>query len=314
MKKVIKVNDIVLIIGLIFIVSFAIYFSNIQYQDTLIIKTIKNDISSLEVEIHKLDRRIAELDTPGNTSMTENYLDLKKELIENKTNLYDTIEKIDSEWKSLNIFRLSTYAYLVPLIMGIIVFFGIRYTVEQTAKRRLAEITDNKMETVERVFDSEVWSVDIRKKAKILAITYNEIDEGIQKFLDIKDNNGNPQFTWKKEVIKDLTLQKIQETIDGYDDYNCLFIENAKALKDKAENTWQNDSDFEKNLLEIGNNFCSEGKIVFYFSSGGPSSTRFPDLDNNNFLSSYANSESQIYPNLMNLFKIQYLLKKADVI
>lgn len=291
-------------VACLIVLLFGCFFVALDWHDTKELAQLKKEYLAQESALELIDERVQELQSKAPTD--ELQIELQRDVILNWQEHLKTRELLKKRMDELGTFEIQTYAYLVPLFIAVFAFFGIRKHINAYAEKEFSTLVGVRKAEALRVLKSEIWSVDIREKAKIAVVTRNKVNESVERILDIEFNDGRKQFNWKSIQLtsENLLLRELKsQSLDGV---TCLLLDHSLQGDENLE--WRNDEIGEQ-LKMIGDWWVNEqGGSLFYFMND-KTLAHFPRLKKGNHLTSFANSESQIYPNLMNLLKLQTLLK-----
>ncbi len=177
----------------------------------------------------------------------------------------------------------------------------VKNELQETFLKEISDLVKAKFEHINNIINSEVWLSDLRKIANILVVHKQGtvLDKGVKEILNLTG------LAYKAEEIKELTFDNIKNLLRNK---TAVFIDNANS---GTENTWEKE-DIEPRLIPFGDELLKRDIPLFYFNTAKESedSVRFPTLKEKNYLTSFANTESNIYPNLKNLFIVQKLLEE----
>jgi hypothetical protein len=244
---------------------------------------LKNKLDSLSSEIDKsLEKNVVNGDSH---LLRIQIYDLKKELDTSKSNQEETIDNLFLE-------NLPNLMWIVGIFAMMVGLTGVEWRISAFVNNKIERVLDKRVNYIENVINSEVWLSDLRETAKLLVIYKEEttLDEGVRTVLDLT------KLSYQKQALSELKADKLN--LQGI---SAIFIEHAYSA---TELPWDK-SYLENNLQSFAESFTDKGIAVFFYTNLG---CRFPTLSKRNYLASFANAESNIYPNLKNLLIVQKLL------
>ena len=283
-------------------VGWTIYFALAEKTASPEIQEIHQQLEKQALEMEAFELRVKDLPDSSFTALT-----LQKELLDLRRYFDADRRQMESELEALEVYRLYNWSYIFPILLGLLAFFSINKFIERVAVEKVEEIVGDNLLNIKRVFESETWSVNLRGKNEIHVITKDKVSSGVRSVLDIEDRKHMKQFDWSYKSLSDdpFTAQNVTSLLG--EKANILFIDmdgfhSGPMSDEQIEN-------LEGELCQLGESICGkQGKGIFYFTTN--QRPRFPRLESNNFLTAFANTESQIYPNLMNLLKLYDKLGK----
>ncbi|MCA0362491.1 MAG: hypothetical protein LCH67_00465 [Bacteroidetes bacterium] len=274
---------------------------------TLIFIT-KNDSSTIkkhlfdqntEIEI-KLDSVTNKIEKLRKENLTnEEVLTIREDVYNFKQEVEKKHQIQENEIESMFIKTLINWSWIFGVFGTALALLGIEINTFRIINSKVEGLVNQKIEHIENVFESEVWLSDLRKTTKILAVYKKDsnFDEGLNTILDLTKLN------YSKVQLEQLRYDDLKNKLNGV---NAVIIEHAN-LKDG--DSWEIE-ELKLYLKTFSEQLVGNGIAVFYYNSASDPNMKylFPTLGKRNYLTSFSNSESQVYPNLKNLLIVQKLL------
>ncbi|SOE24062.1 hypothetical protein SAMN06298216_4433 [Spirosomataceae bacterium TFI 002] len=264
-------------------------------------KEIKEQVYFENVEINnRLDSLTTKLDILTRDQISkEEIMYMRDEVYDFKLNVQKAQNTQSMAVQNLFLEHVKNWIWIIGLLAAVLVFTGLDWNISSFINSRLKEKVSASLNHIENVFNSEVWLDELRSTTQILVLNKEgtALDEGVETVLKLT------KLDYNSKNLKTLDFNALQDNLEGI---TAVFIENANSGTIK---TWTT-SDVKASLKGFAESITNKGIAVFYYCTAEDFKdlVRFPTLDSRNYLTSFANTESNIYPNLKNLLVVQQLL------
>lgn len=299
------------LINLFTICIICICFSNvaIAYTEGDSIKSYQlQKMDKIQTDIFELEKSIQELKQDEKGKYIDKQIeDIKADLKE----LENEIKKLDSE-KTSN----SSILFWISLL-GVVGIFEILKHIKKSIDKRLVELIDEKDSRLNKWLESNEYETIKKEKTKLLVVSNTQSSKNKMKLVlnnifdennieykllsDVESSNFE-EFCELKDVIFFDNSEKYDSDIKIKEDFEKRKKE-AQGKREKEERMPKSHSigiieEFSKKIHEV-NKSKNKNICIFYFNENGERMNAPTGFKNMNF----ANSESTIYSNIMDLLK-----------
>lgn len=246
-------------------------------------------------------------------SLQKDIFDVKEQAFENR-----------NEINNLFITKIGSQGLLIGLIVSVLGFFGLGYSLKEYLKRKinknvvlLERECENSIERVEevkkdsilRIQNTEKENADLRAKSHVLIVseTSTPVNDTIEHIFEKKSTKVS--FNSVHIRIKELSFKQVGVALANKgnflpSDFDIMVLDN-----NDAENRYWKGDHYKLNIVNFTKEFLIREIGVLYFSGD----QRFPSRDKgfrnipNRYLLDYVNSHAHLYANTMNVLKLKNL-------
>lgn len=285
------------LINLFTICIICICFSNvaIAYTEGDSIKIYQlQKMDKIQTDIFELEKSIQELKQDEKGKYIDKQIeDIKADLKE----LENEIKKLDSE-KTSN----SSILFWISLL-GVVGIFEILKHIKKSIDERLVELIDEKDSRLNKWLESNEYETIKKEKTKLLVVSNTQSSKNKMKLVlnNIFDEN-NIEY----KLLSDVESSNFEEFCELKD---VIFFDNSEKYDSdiKVKEGFEKIKEFAEKIHEV-NKSKNKNICIFYFNENGARMDTPIGFKNMNF----ANSESTIYSNIMDLLKYKDKVLEAN--
>ncbi|SFS79408.1 hypothetical protein [Lutibacter maritimus] len=224
-----KKNAIITWLVLSFAIITSVLINDAFYRDSIMNQTKKMD--SISVVVKDLNNKI-KIDTINNA--TDQYLNLRKEILEHQTKLITLSEKVEKSHKSWIMELIRNWVFVIAALIGVITFFGVRTSINNLVAEQVAKLIGVDVSDVKNIIKSKINHIKLRKDKNVFILNQegseftDEFKNVMQLFhVDTNNNKYLANINGLNAIDKNI-IEQIRK-------HDYLVIEN-QAIKD--EHIW----------------------------------------------------------------------------